>query len=161
MADAPRQRRRVFAHGATVLLAASLGVQLTQRGALADDNLLFTGPVAALGAILLGLGISTAAAIAAPAAVVSCLWVLAARQVGRGFADDIVLFALPMALVAAVVMCRGRHLSGAYAIGFAVALGGLVIAVGAAPWPDVAAIVYMAVLLALRFAPLPPSAGPS
>jgi uncharacterized membrane protein YkvI len=150
--SARRARRR--ASGGTFLVAVALAVQLGQNGALADDNLILSMPVAIVGALLIGLALSSWTAVAMSAATASGLWTLAAAQTGQGHADALLYFAIPLGAAAAIVVCHRRRLSGKAAIGLASLMAALIFGVGHASTPLPFAVAYFATLISLPNVPL-------
>jgi hypothetical protein len=150
--SARRARRR--ASGGTFLVAVALAVQAGQEGALADDNLILSGPVMVMGALLIGLTLRASAAIAMAAAALSALWTLAAAQTGQGFSDELLAFAIPLAAAAGIVVSHCRKLSGKSATTLAAIMAVLAFAIGYTAYPLPFAIAYFAVLISLPNVPL-------
>lgn len=150
----PARRARRKASGGTFMVAIALAIQLGQSGPTADDNLLLSGPLVVFGGILIGLVLRPSASVALAAAALSGLWALAAAQTGAGFAHEILLFAMPLAAAAAIVVSHCRQLSGLSAGFLALLLTALAFAIGFTEFPIPAAVLYFAVLISLPSVPL-------
>ena len=140
--------------GGTFLVAVALAVQLGQQGALADDNLLLTAPVAFFGALLSGLQLRASAGIAMGAAIVSGLWALGVAQTGSAYTDEVLLFGIPFSAAAGIVVghCRGWHgrTAGLVALGLAALCAGI----GLTEFPEVFAVALLAMTVSLPTMPL-------
>lgn len=147
-------RARRLAMGGTFLVAVSLAVQLGQQGALADDNLLITGPVAFLGGMLIGWILRPSAALAIASALAAGLCTLGVAQTGSAYTDEILLLAIPFSGAAAIVTGHVRGWSGKAAIAMTVVCIALAIGIGLTEMPVPFAVAHMAVLVSLPTIPL-------
>lgn len=148
------RRAKRLAMGGTFLVAVALAVQLGQQGALADDNLLITGPVAFLGAVLSGWILRPSAAFAMGAATVSVLWTLGIYQAGSPYTDEMLLFAIPFSAMAAIVVGHVRGWAGTTAGIVAVVLVALAIGVGMTEVPVAFCVAHLAVVVGLPNIPI-------
>ncbi|MCP4444054.1 MAG: hypothetical protein GY811_01750 [Myxococcales bacterium] len=155
------QRRRHIAMGGTFLVAVALAVQLGQRGALADDNLVITGPVVFLGAILSGWVLRPSAALSMALAATAVLSTLAISQTGSAYTDELLLFAIPFSAMAAIVVGHCRRWPGRTAGMMAVVLCALAIGVGMTESPAPFTVFHLAMLVALPTIPFPSDPLPS
>jgi hypothetical protein len=148
------RRARRLANGGTFLVAVALAVQLGQRGALADDNLLITLPVAFLGAMLSGWVLRPSAALAMAAAVAAAFATLGVSQTGSAYTDEMLLFGIPFSAAAAIVVGHCRGWSGRAAILMAVICAALAIGIGMTESPVPFVIAHLAVVISLPTIPI-------
>lgn len=155
MEPAAQQRRaRRLAMGGTVLVAVALAVQLAQEGALADDNLLATMPVAMLGAALSGWVLRPSAALAMAAAIAAGLATLGVAQTGSAYTDEMLLFGIPFSAAAAIVVGHCRGWKGRSAGIMAVICVALAIGIGMTESPVPFVVAHMAVIVSLPTIPI-------
>jgi hypothetical protein len=155
------RRARRYANGGTFLVAVSLAVQLGQQGALADDNLLLTIPVAFLGAMLSGWVLRPSAALAMAAAISAGLATLGVSQTGSAYTDEMLLFAIPFSAAAAIVVGHCRGWSGRAAIIMAVICAALAIGIGMTESPVPFVVIHLAVIVSLPTVPIPAAPMPA
>ena len=148
------RRAKRLAMGGTFLVAVALAVQLGQEGALADDNLLITGPVAFLGAALSGWILRPSAALSMAAAALAVLATLGVYQSGSPHTDEILLFAIPFSAMAAIVVGHVRGWAGTTAGIVAVILVALAIGVGMTEMPIPFCVGHLALVVALPNLPV-------
>ena len=150
------RRTRRLAMGGTFLAAVALAVQLGQHGALADDNLLITIPVAFLGAMLSGWVIRPSASLAMASAIAANLAILGVFQTGSAYTDEMLLFGIPFSVAAAIVVGHCRDWKGSHAIIMAILCTALAIGIGMTEFPVPFSIAHMAVIISLPTIPIPP-----
>ncbi len=148
-------RGRRLAMGGTFLVAVALAIQLGQQGALADDNLMITGPVVFLGGMLIGWVLRPSAAIAIASAMLAGLCTLGVAQTGSAYTDELLLLAIPFSGAAAIVTGHVREWSGKTAIAMAVVCIALATGIGLTEMHVPFAVAHMAVLLSLPTVPFP------
>ncbi len=141
--------------GGTFLVAVALAVQLGQRGALADDNLLITGPVVFLGAMLSGWVLRPSAAISMAIAAVCGLCTLGISQTGSAYTDELLLFTIPFSAMAAIVVGHVRRWPGRTAGIMAVILVAFAIGIGMTEMPALFTVIHLAAVVSLPTIPLP------
>ncbi len=147
-------RARRLALGGTFLVAVSLAVQMSQHGALADDNLMITAPVIGLGGFLVGRVLRLSAAIAIACALIAGLSTLAVSQTGTAYTDELLLLAIPFSGAAAIVTGHIRGWAGKTAIWVSVVCIALAIGIGMTEFPIPYAIAHAAVLISLPNLPV-------
>ena len=143
------KRARRLAMGGTFLCAVALAVQLGQQGDLADDNLLLTGPVVFLGAMLSGWVLRPSAAISMALAATAGICTLGIAQTGSAYSDEMLLFAIPFSAMAAIVT---GHCT---AIIMSVILVAFAIGIGMTEMPVPFAVIHLAAIVSLPNIPLP------
>tara|TARA_R110002096_G_scaffold16898_1_gene57619 strand:+ start:64946 stop:65398 length:453 start_codon:yes stop_codon:yes gene_type:complete len=141
--------------GGTFLCAVALAVQLGQQGDLADDNLLLTGPVVFLGAMLSGWVLRPSAAISMALAATAGICTLGIAQTGSAYSDEMLLFAIPFSAMAAIVTGHCRRWSGRTAIIMSVILVAFAIGIGMTEMPVPFAVIHLAAIVSLPNIPLP------
>ena len=149
------KRARRLAMGGTFLCAVALAVQLGQQGDLADDNLLLTGPVVFLGAMLSGWVLRPSAAISMALAATAGICTLGIAQTGSAYSDEMLLFAIPFSAMAAIVTGHCRRWSGRTAIIMSVILVAFAIGIGMTEMPVPFAVIHLAAIVSLPNIPLP------
>lgn len=148
------RRARRLAMGGTFLVAVSLAVQLGQKGALADDNLLLTIPVAFLGAMLSGWVLRPSAALAMAAAIATGLATLGIAQTGSVYTDEMLLFGIPFSAAAAIVVGHCRGWKGRSAGIMAGICAALAIGIGMTESPVPFVVAHAAVIISLPTMPI-------
>ncbi len=146
--------------GGTFLVAVALAVQLGQRGALADDNLLITAPVAFLGAMLSGWVIRPSAAVSMALAATAGICTLGVSQTGSAYTDELLLFAIPFSAMAAIVTGHCRRWPGRTAGIMAVILVAFAIGIGMTEIPIPFTVIHLAAVVSLPTIPLPSEPRP-
>jgi hypothetical protein len=148
------RRARRLAMGGTFLVAVALAVQLGQTGALADDNLLLTLPVAFLGAVLSGWVLRPSAAFAMAAGIAAGFLTLGIAQTGSTHTDEALLLAIPFSAAAAIVVGHCRRWKGTSAGIMAVIAVALAMGIGLTEMPVPFAVAHAALLISLPTIPL-------
>jgi len=156
-----QQRTRRLALGGTFLVAVALAVQLGQTGPLSDDNLVITGPVVFLGAILSGWVLRPSAAISMGLAAMAALCTFGVFQAGSAYTDEMLLFAVPFSGMAAVVVGHCRRWPGTTALLTAIVLIAFAIGIGMTEYPVPFVILHLALVVSLPTVPLPSDPVPS
>ena len=140
--------------GGTFLVAVSLAIQLGQHGALADDNLLITVPVAFLGAMLSGWILRPSAALAMAVGIASSLAALGVAQTHTGHTDEMLLLAIPFSAAAAIVVGHCRRWHGRTAGLMALICVALAMGIGMTEYPVPFTVANIAVIISLPTVPL-------
>lgn len=149
------KRARRLAMGGTFLCAVALAIQLGQPSALADDNLMVTGPVVFLGAMLSGWILRPSAAISMALAATAGICTLGISQTGSAYTDELLLLAIPFSAMAAIVTGHCRRWPGRTAGIMAVVLVAFAIGIGMTEMPVPFAVIHLAAVVSLPNIPLP------